>query len=64
MAGLYPRLHVPALPQLRPQTSYIERWTDDLAGCRASAPIPRRLVEQAVSLGRDLVADPASVGRP
>jgi streptomycin 6-kinase len=62
VAGLYPRLHVPALPQLRPQTVYIERWTDDLARLPRSAPIPHRLVEQAVSLGRDLVADPASVG--
>ena len=62
VAGLYPRLHVPALPQLRPQTLYIERWTDDLARLPREAPIPHRLVEQAVSLGRDLVADPASVG--
>jgi streptomycin 6-kinase len=62
VAGLYPRLHVPALPQLRPQTLYIERWTDDLARLPRSAPVPHRLVEQAVSLGRDLVADPASVG--
>lgn len=62
VAGLYARLHVPALPQLRPQTFYIERWTDDLARLPRSAPIPHRLVEQAVSLGRDLVGDPASVG--
>ena len=63
MAGLYARLHVPALPQLRPLTSYVERWTDDLGRLPRSAPIPRRLVEQAVSLGRDLVADPASAAR-
>ncbi len=62
VAGLYSRLHVPALPQLRPQTLYIERWTDDLFRLPRSAPIPHRLVEQAVSLGRDLVTDPASVG--
>jgi len=62
VAGLYPRLHVPALPQLRQQTRYIERWTDDLARLPRSAPIPHRLVEQAVSLGRDLVTEPASVG--
>ncbi len=62
VAGLYPRLHVPALPQLRPQTLYIQRWTDDLARLPRSAPIPHRLVEQAVSLGRDLVTDAASVG--
>lgn len=62
VAGLYERIHVPALPQLRRQTAYVERWTDDLARLPRSAPIPHRLVEQAVSLGRDLVTDPASVG--
>jgi streptomycin 6-kinase len=62
VAGLYARLHVPAPPQLHPQTLYVERWTDDLRRLPRSAPIPRRLVEQAVALGRDLVADPASVG--
>ena len=62
VAGLYARLHVPALPQLRPQSVYIERWTDDLTRLPRSAPIPHRLVEQAVSLGRDLAGDPASDG--
>ena len=63
VAAFYPRLHVPAFPQLRTLTSYVERWVDDLAGLGRDAPIPRRYVEQAVSLGRDLVADPDSVGR-
>jgi streptomycin 6-kinase len=62
VAGLYRQLHVAALPQLRPLTSYVERWTDDLAALPRSAPLPRRLVEQAVSLGRAFVADPDSVG--
>jgi streptomycin 6-kinase len=62
VAGLYSRIHVPALPQLRPQTAYVERWTDDLSRLPSNAPIPHRLVEQAVSLGRDFVSDPASVG--
>ena len=62
VAGLYPRIHLPALPQLRTITSYVERWSADLAALPRSAPLPRRLVEQAVSLSRDLVADPASVG--
>lgn len=62
VAGLYPRLHVPALPQLRTVTSYVDRWLDDLAQQPYDIPIPRRLREQATSLGRDLVADPASVG--
>jgi streptomycin 6-kinase len=62
VAGLYPRIHLPALPQLRTITSYVERWTADLVELPADAPIPRRMREQCVSLTRDLVADPASVG--
>ena len=62
VAGLYRRIHVPALPQLRSLTSYVERWTTDLGSLPRSAPIPRRLVEQAIALGRDLVLDPASTG--
>jgi streptomycin 6-kinase len=62
VAGLYPRIHVPALPQLRTITSYVERWTADLVALPSNAPIPRRMREQCVSLARDLVADPASVG--
>jgi streptomycin 6-kinase len=63
VAGLYPKLHRPALPQLRTVTSYVDRWLDSLAQLPSDAPIPRRLVEQALSLGRDLVSDRASVGR-
>lgn len=62
VAGLYRKIHVPALPQLRTLTSYVDRWGAALAGLPRSAPVPRRLVEQAVSLGRDFVADAASVG--
>ena len=62
VAGLYPRIHVPALPQLRTITSYVERWAADLDALPADAPIPRRMREQCLSLARDLVADPASVG--
>jgi streptomycin 6-kinase len=62
VAGLYGRLHVPAPPQLRPLTSYVDRWSTQLAALPRSAPVPRRLVDQAAALGRDLVADPASVG--
>jgi streptomycin 6-kinase len=62
VAGLYAQLHVEALPQLRSQVEYVDRWTEDLTRLPRGAPIPHRLVEQAVSLGRDLVTDPASVG--
>jgi len=63
VAGLYGRLHVPAPPQLRTLTSYVDRWAAALGDLPRSAAIPPRLVEQARSLARDLVADPDSVGR-
>jgi streptomycin 6-kinase len=63
VAGFYPLLHVAALPQLRTVTSYVETWLADLAAQARNGPIPRRFVEQALSLGRDLVTDPASTGR-
>ena len=62
VAGLYARLHVPAPPQLRRLSEYVERWTDDLARLPRSAPLPRRMVEQVVSLGRGFVDDEASTG--
>ena len=62
VGGLYPSLHVPALPQLRTVTSYVDGWLDDLASLGRDAPIPRRMVEQALHLGRALVSDPASTG--
>jgi streptomycin 6-kinase len=51
VAGLYARLHVPALPQLRAQTRYIERWTNDLASLEArfdSGGRPVKGAEQAL----------------
>lgn len=63
VGGLYARIHRPAPPQLRTVTSYVERWAEPLTRLPRDAPIPRRLVDQAVRLARDLVADPASVGR-
>lgn len=62
VAGLYPRLHRPALPQLRTLTSYVDRWLDGLAGLGSELPVPRRMVEQALHLGRALVDDHASTG--
>lgn len=63
VAGHYGRLHIPAPPQLRPLTSYVDRWAAELGDLPRSAAIPPRLVGQARSLARDLVADPDSVGR-
>jgi streptomycin 6-kinase len=62
VARLYRRIHVPALPQLHTVTSYVERWAADLHALPADAPIPRRMREQCLSLARDFVGDPASVG--
>jgi streptomycin 6-kinase len=62
VASMYSRIHVAALPQLRRLTDLVERWTTDLDAMPRNAPIPRRLVEQAIALGRDLSVDPASTG--
>jgi len=63
VGGLYARLHLPAPPQLRTLTSYVVGWTERLAALPREAPLPRRLVEQAVSLGRAFAADEAGTGR-
>lgn len=62
VGDLYGRLHVPAPPQLRPVTAYVERWNRDLVDRRDRMPMPPRLIERAVGLAADLIADPASVG--
>ncbi|MGB7983162.1 MAG: aminoglycoside phosphotransferase family protein [Candidatus Nanopelagicales bacterium] len=63
VAGLYPRLHQPALAQLATLTSCVSNWLDDLDAQPRAIPIPPRYRDQARSLGRDLASDPASVGR-
>lgn len=63
VAGLYPKLHQPAPPQLATLTSYVSRWLDDLAAQPRDIPIPARYRDQARSLGRDLASDPTSVDR-
>src|SRR5436190_530840 len=62
VVGLYAQLHVRALPQLRPLTGFVDQWAAELEALPRNAPLPRRLVEQAVSLSRDFVVDPASTG--
>ena len=62
VVGLYAQLHVPAIPQLRQLTGYVDLWADEMLALPRSAPLPRRLVEQAVSLSRDFVSDPQSTG--
>lgn len=63
VAGLYRRIHVPAMAPLRTLGSYLRRWNADLAALPRGAPIPRRLVEQAAALGADLAAEPATDSR-
>ena len=63
VADAYRRIHVPALPPLRSLASYVDRWTAELAELPRNAPIPRRLVEQAIALGTDLIADRAVADR-
>ncbi|WP_139978356.1 aminoglycoside phosphotransferase family protein [Nocardioides litoris] len=63
VAGLHGRLHVPAPPQLRLLSAYVAEATDRLARLPRSAPVPHRLVEQAVSLGRAFATDPGTDGR-
>lgn len=60
VAGIYERIHVPALPRLRSLTEAVDRWTTDLQALPRNAPVPRRLVEQAIGLGTELAAEPAS----
>lgn len=60
VAGLYGRIHVPALPQLGALPSRVERWTAKLAAVQRDVPIPRRLAEQAIGLGHSLALEPES----
>ena len=54
VAGLYDRIHVPAPAQLRSVTTYLDRWTPQLRALPRDAPVPHRLVEQALALVADL----------
>lgn len=60
VAGLYRRLHVPAPPQLRLLSEQCTRWVEELGA--AELPVPRRMVEQARSLARDLAGDEGTDG--
>lgn len=62
VAELYGDLHRPAPPQLPTLSSYVEGWVADLEQLPRSAAIPRRLVEQAISVGRRFLGDPRSDG--
>jgi streptomycin 6-kinase len=57
VAELYGLLHVPAFPQLRLLSDVVAASADTLAGLPRTAPLPRRLVEQATSLARTFATD-------
>ncbi|MFS3128019.1 aminoglycoside phosphotransferase family protein [Nocardioides sp. Bht2] len=58
VAGLYPVLHVPVMPQLPSQRARVRRWAEALRADARSVPVPRRMVDQALTLARDLTAAP------
>jgi streptomycin 6-kinase len=60
VGGLYHRLHVPPMPQLRSVAADISQWADTLDRLPRSAPIPHRLVEQVAALSRELTTDKAA----
>ena len=63
VGGLYERLHVPAGPQFVTLSSCVRRWIERLGELPRDAGVPHRMVEQAVSIGRDLAADESTDGR-
>ena len=63
VGGTYKRLHVPAGPQYRTLSGELKRWLERFRQLPASAPVPHRYVEQAISLSEDFVADPATDGK-
>jgi streptomycin 6-kinase len=62
VGGLYGRLHIPAPPQLRPLSGRVRAWVDELSVLPRNAPVPRRLVEQALSIARGFADDPRTDG--
>ncbi|TDW23894.1 aminoglycoside phosphotransferase family protein [Kribbella kalugense] len=63
VGGTYKRLHIPAGPQYRTLSGELKRWVERFRKLPASAPVPHRYVEQAISLSEDFIADPATDGR-
>ena len=57
VAGLWSKLHQPALPQLVPLAEYVGRWVEELVG-EAPDAVPRRMIEQTSSVAKDLLSTP------
>lgn len=62
VAGLYRRLHRPAVPQLRRLSELSGDWSERLTRLRGHPLMPRRFADQAAALLRDMAADPATDG--
>ena len=54
VAGFYRRIHIPALPQLRTLSSYIDRWTTELLGSRPSRTDPAPLGRENTLAGQGI----------
>jgi streptomycin 6-kinase len=62
VARLYERLHLPAPPQVGRLSAQVGRWLEMLAELPNDAPVPRRLVEQSMAIGRDFMSDESTDG--
>jgi streptomycin 6-kinase len=62
VGGLYGVLHVPAFHQLRRLSTVVAESAAAMSALPRNAALPRRMVEQAVSLSRDFATDPATDG--
>ncbi|MFT3663327.1 MAG: aminoglycoside phosphotransferase family protein [Gordonia sp. (in: high G+C Gram-positive bacteria)] len=62
VAGFYPRLHRPAPKRFPALPRLLDGWLTALETDAHAVPMPRRMVDQALALGRDLVVDPNAVG--
>lgn len=63
VAGFYQSLHVEASPEFRRLSSLCADWSQRLAAIRSHPDLPRRYVDRAASLTRELATDPATDGR-
>jgi streptomycin 6-kinase len=63
VADLYPRLHIPAIPQLIKLSDAVREWTDRLRLLHDHPSVPRRLIEHAAALASDFGTDPQTDGR-
>lgn len=62
IANLYADLHVPASDEFRRLSTLCQRWTPRLEALRSSQALPRRYVDRAAALTRELANDPSTDG--